>query len=103
MAEAHPRRKGESISLKEVNVSHEMFAKSVGAEDVSFMGRRKQSLRTSEAQFQRLVKGEWSPEAWMESCWGDKCGAAREMALVSTCSLEAEVETNGRHGATLGR
>ena len=54
-----------------------MFAKSIGAKDVSFMERRKQSPKDIRSLVSGWSKGEWSPEAWTESCWGDKGGAAR--------------------------
>lgn len=59
-------------------------------------------LRTSEAQFPAGQRGDGPLRPGWKVAGEINVGLQREMALVSTCSLEAEVETNGRHGATLG-
>ena len=58
-------------------------------------------LRTSEAWFPAGQRGNGPLRPGRKVAGEIKVELQGEMALVSTCSPEAEVETYARHGATL--
>ena len=79
-----------------------MFAKSIGAKDVSFMERRKQSPKDIRSLVSSWSKGNGPLRPGRKVAGEIKVELQGKMALISTCSPEAEVETYARHRATLG-